>query len=210
MNRIPLRILAFLIILNVCLELQAQECKKLEAAVFFPDMRFGKPIPASFIASCTKEPPGRSYYFVHYDSLSKTARVKYRRLFSFLALPVEHLEVKANQQNQVYGIELWTFLKNEDWKDSAHNKLLPKFTRLVQTLKLRYGKPSSETHTVPLYDWQREADGITHELNWVCNDLELRIRVTYGSTLAAMNVINIEVKIPGGDMPGVDILDHGE
>jgi hypothetical protein len=191
------------LILFACLLLSisnAQDCKKLESARF-SELKFESQYPTNLVKPCIKSGNG---YQLHYDSLDANCRKKLSGLFRFSSLSFSYLIVRTNKKGQIYSLELWTVLKRSDWKDSANHSPPPqKFTALKKKLEASYGKATYSKDEISSNPYVKKTNGITRNEWWECTNIRLRLRVTYASEVAAVNVLAVEIKEPGLEIADV-------
>lgn len=187
----------------VLLKTNGQDCNKLGRATF-SELKFGSKYPNGTLAACAKT---GNVYRLDYDNLDENCKKKYSALFKFLSLPFSHLIIRTNKNNEIYSIELWTILNRSDWKDSANTSPPPeKFAKLKKKLETSYGNATDMENEISSNPFVKKIDGITRRVNWECTDLRLRMRVTYASEVAEVNVLAVEIKDPGFEI--VDVLEE--
>jgi hypothetical protein len=158
-------------------------------------------LPA-LLAACAKT---GNVFQLDYENLDENCKKKYSALFKFLSQHFSHLIIRTNKNGEIYSIELWTVLKRSDWKDSANTSPPPeKFAKLKKKLETSYGKPTYTANEISANPFVKKIDGMRRRAGWECTDLRLRIRVTYASEVAEVNVLAVEIKDPGFEM--VDVL----
>ena len=192
-----LLLFSFLILLKT----NGQDCKKLGTATF-SGLKFGSQYPSGPLATCAKT---GNVFHLAYENLDENCKKKYSSLFKFLSLHFSHLIIRTNKKGEIYSIELWTVLKSSDWKDSANTSPPPeKFAKLQKKLEISYGKATDIENEISSNPFVKKIGGITRRAGWECTDLRLRMRVTYASEVAEVNVLSVEIKDPGFEM--VDVL----
>jgi len=184
----------------VLLKTNGQDCEKLGRSTF-SELKFGSKYPSGPLAACAKT---GNVYHLDYDSLDENCKKKYSALFKFLSLHFSHLIIRTNKNGEIYSIELWTVLKRSDWKDSANTSPPPeKFAKLQKKLETSYGKATDMENEISSNPFVKKIDGVTRRAGWECTDLRLRMRVTYASEVAEVNVLSVEIKDPGFEIVGV-------
>ena len=174
-------------------EVHTQNCKILDSALFFREIKFGDPLPLNLLSTCSMNWKEGSVYRLHFDSLDSKCKKRYSNLFKLSSLVFSHLIITTNEKGQIYSVNLWSFLDASNGKDSANNQLPNGFTNLFNKMVSLYGQPTTKENNVSSDPFVNRINGITKRVTWECNVIELLMNVTYGSNMNATNIINVEV-----------------
>ena len=173
-------------------QLNSRHCKKLEKKVFFKSIRFGDHIPPGLVA-CNRPEKGLYGYMV-YDSLSPGCKKKYSDIFNFLSMHLPMVRIATNDSGRIDYVELASFIDNEQYSDSINYDPPKKFTKIYKKLVSKFGTPTgikeASYHDSVLIRYH----GFPRIIYWVCNYMEIELKVTYGARDKIWNLLNVSIK----------------
>ena len=191
------QIFCLLLSLSVAPGLHSQHCEALDNALFFTSIKLGGQVPKD-LANGSKnvkfEYPNYTDYRLKYDSLNQVSKKKHSDLFKFKSVPFSNSIISTNKNGQVFLVELFYFFEDTHGKDSIISNPPANFVKLYNQFVLLYGNPtriekSPDSDTLFIKDV-----GIQQLVIWECKNIQLLLRVNYGSRTKALNVVEIQIK----------------
>ncbi|MEP7375182.1 MAG: hypothetical protein ABI675_17415 [Chitinophagaceae bacterium] len=174
--------------------LHSQDCKALDRLQLASPVKFGAKVPPDIFTDCASNSKLGNLYYLDYDSLNKNCQKKYAGLFKFSSFKFPHVIITTNKKEEIFSVDYWSPLDDSAGKDSSRNSLPVKFTRIHDKIVSLYGKPSTIEDEKNADSILAKFYGLTRKLAWECNDIIVRMKVTYGSDIKVMNILTIHVK----------------
>lgn len=200
-NKIVLLLFSFLTFLWS--SVFAQSCNKIESKSFFRSIRTGNPVPAKLMG-CSKIdhfiPGHQGRYIIEYALLDKKCRKKYADVFYFMGTLFSYADISTNENGYIRSITLFSFF-NDNRTDSVINKLPGNFISVYNKLLALYGQPACILKAEQQDSlWYRDT-GFPYSVEWECENINLQLRVRYGSKQERLNVIAVLIEEGRRNLP---------
>lgn len=163
---------------------RAQDCAKLDGSKFFASVQFGKKLPGELAACINQSNTGR----LEYEKVSASCKKNYSDLFQFMGSTFHFLTIATNGKGQVFAMDQWTFLDPPDSAAFASGKYPGSFVAIYDKLVAMLGAPAQTQDSDDMVMKK------TRTVTWDCNNLNLELRITFGSDKKDLNVLAISVR----------------